>query len=446
MAESTGHGGSPPSNGGRQRYRPYSPQKFRDRAHESAHEIEADHDAHPQVDHPLVNHGKPDFIDTPEQLDDLIAHLRTIGRFAYDTEFIGELTYIPKLCLIQVASTDRVALIDPLVGLDLNPFWELLADPAIEKIVHAGAQDIEPVARHLNKPCANIFDTQICAGFAGLAYPVSLSKLVLHLVGAKLGKGLTFTHWDQRPLSSMQLKYAADDVRYLVAVQDEIAGQLDELGHTEWAKAECAAICDPSNYIFDADTDYLRIRGGGALAGKNQAVLRELARWRDRLAQELDVPPRSFLKDEILLDMARTPVKSIEKLDRVRGLPRPVEQDHGEEIVAITAKALATPAGELPETKDYEPTPQQRFRADALFAAFQCICSGRSIDPSLLASRQEIGELFRCITTGESPDKIRLLNGWRKEAAGDAVLALMDGKLELNLAWAQTLMAKILRG
>jgi ribonuclease D len=179
------------------------------------------------------------------------------------------------------------------------------------------------------------------------------------------------------------------------------------------------------------------------LPGKNQAVLRELARWRDVRARELDVPPRAFLKDEILLDMARTPIKSVEKLDRVRGLPRPVEQDHGEEIVTITANALATPTADLPEIKDYEPTPQQRFRADSLFAVFQCLCAGRSIDPSLLASRQEIGELFRSITGGEKPSKIRLLTGWRREAAGDAVLALMDGKMELNLAWTQALVTRI---
>jgi ribonuclease D len=443
MAQNSGQGGASPSEGGKQRYRPYSPHKFRSRSHDSAHENEIESQAHPKVDHPMVNHDAPHFVDTPEKLAELIAHLRAAGRFAYDSEFIGELTYVPKLCLIQVASAERVALIDPLVGLELNPFWELLADPAIEKIVHAGAQDIEPVARHINRPAANVFDTQICAGFTGLAYPVSLSKLVLHLIGAKLGKGLTFTHWDQRPLSSMQLKYAADDVRYLVAVREIITSQLEKLGHTDWAKAECDSLCDPTHYTFDAETDYLRIRGGGGLPGRNQAVLRELARWRNVMARELDVPPRSFLKDEILLDMARTPIKSVDKLDRVRGLPRPVEQDHGEEIVAITAKAMLTPVDELPDVKDYEPTPQQRFRADALFAAFQCICSGRSVDPSLLASRQDIGELYRTVTSGEPTAKIKLLEGWRREAAGDAVLALLRGQLGLNLAWSDALVTKV---
>src|SRR5947208_4519904 len=144
-------------------------------------------------------------------------------------------TYHPKLCVIQVASAQRVALIDPLVDLDLAPFWELIADPSLEKIVHAGAQDIEPVMRHISKPCANIFDTQIAAGFAGMAYPVALSKLVQELIGVKLGKGLTFTHWDQRPLSAMQLRYAADDVRYLPALREANGKSFDAPGLAQWA-------------------------------------------------------------------------------------------------------------------------------------------------------------------------------------------------------------------
>jgi ribonuclease D len=133
---------------------------------------------------------------------------------------------------------------------DLTPFWELLCDPAVEKIVHAGDQDVEPVVRHLNRSPANFFDTQIAAGFCALPYPVSLSKLVMELTGAKLGKGLTFTHWDQRPLSPMQLRYAADDVRYLPAVRAELGRRLEKSHHAGWAKEECEALCDASQYRF----------------------------------------------------------------------------------------------------------------------------------------------------------------------------------------------------
>jgi ribonuclease D len=429
------------SNEGR-RYRPYAPSNFRAQAHESAH-AEAPAEDLPKVAHPLVNHDPPQFVDRADVLAELLEHLRGAGSFAYDSEFIGELTYIPKLCLIQVASAKRVALIDPLVGLDLQPFWDLVCDPSVEKIVHAGQQDIEPVYRNAGCRAANIFDTQISAGFIGLAYPVALSKLVNELVGARIGKGLTFTHWDQRPLSSMQLRYAADDVRYLVAVRDLIGQRLDSLGHTAWAKEECETLCDPTQFGFDPQTYFHRIRGASSLSPRNQSILRELTIWRDARAREHNVPARSFLKDEILLDLARTPVKSVDRLERVRGLPRPVEQAHGGEIIAVTQKGLSTPVENLPQVRDIEPTPQQRFRADALWGAVQCLCSGQSIDPNLVVSRQDIGELYRAVSAGKEPGDLRLLRGWRREAAGQTIVDLMSGKTALDLSWSETLKTQV---
>lgn len=425
----------------RKSFRPYMPSKFRAASHESAHAQEP-LDEQPRVRHPLVSHDPPQLIDQPDALSDLLGHLRSAGQFAYDSEFIGELTYIPKLCLIQVATTQRIALIDPLAGLDLRPFWELLCDDSIEKIVHAGQQDIEPVFRQVGHAATHVFDTQICAGFVGLAYPIALSKLVHELVGARLGKGLTFTHWDQRPLSPMQLRYAADDVRYLVAVRDEIGKRLESLGHAGWAKQECETLCDPTQYRFDPETYFHRIRGAAALAPRNQAVLKELTIWRDSLAREHNVPARAFVKDEVLLDLARSPVKSVEKLDRVRGLPRPVEQAYGADLIAVTARGLATPTEQLPRPKDDEPTPQQRFRADALWAAVQCMCAGQSVDPALVSSRHEIGELYRALSGGERPGQEHLLSGWRKEAVGQPVLDLVAGKLKLELDWSETLRTK----
>ena len=153
--------------------------------------------------------------------------------------------------------SQRVSLIDPLAEIDLSNFWELICDPSIQKIVHAGSQDVEPVVRHIGKEPANLFDTQIAAGFAGLSYPIALSRLVMEICGAKLGKGATFTHWDQRPLSAMQLRYAADDVRYLPAVHDAISRKLEALGHVDWNREECDAMCDASQYVFNLATSNL---------------------------------------------------------------------------------------------------------------------------------------------------------------------------------------------
>src|ERR1700722_2283684 len=129
------------------RYRPFTAANFRNRSHDTAHALDTAEES-PLSDHPLISRDPPQFVDRQDALSELLDHLRSAGKFAYDSEFIGELTYIPKLCLIQVATTQRVALIDTLAGLDLQPFWDLICDAGVEKIVHAGQQDIEPVFRN----------------------------------------------------------------------------------------------------------------------------------------------------------------------------------------------------------------------------------------------------------------------------------------------------------
>lgn len=388
----------------------------------------------PVPDHRLIPSGNAELITNDSALARLIDELRAAGTFAYDSEFIGEASYEPKLCLIQVATAQKLWLIDPLAGLSLQGFWELLCDASVQKIVHAGEQDVEPVVRHLNRAPANFFDTQIAAGMAGMIYPLALSKLVLELTAAKLGKGLTFTHWDQRPLSPMQMRYAADDVRYLPAVQSILRDRLRSLGHEAWLAAECDAMCQPSRYQFDPDMAVDRVRGGGSLGPAGAAVLRELVIWRNDAARDADLPPRSFLRDEVLVELSRNPAKSTDRLSRVRGLPRPVETQSGEHIVAATLRGLHSAEG-IEKRPTLEPSPRQRFAADSLWAAAQCLAAGRQIDPSLLSSRQEIGELYRAASAGADLTDLRVMQSWRRAAVGDDLLALMAGKKGVSVVW-----------
>ncbi|MGD1275620.1 MAG: ribonuclease D [Tepidisphaeraceae bacterium] len=422
------------SSGGQ---RPSRPPRWQHRAHSdaNAHAGCSGSEPSPSCDHPLVSRQPPELITQQDQLTRLLEYLKAAGSFAYDSEFIGELSYEPQLCLIQVASASRIALIDPLAQIDVTPFWELVAEASVEKVVHAGLQDVEPLFRRVNRPPANLFDTQIAAGFVGLGYPLSLSKLVGAVLGVKLSKGLTFTHWDRRPLSDHQLRYAADDVRYLPAVRQEIGKRLEAAGHSAWAKEESSALADPSLYAFDPERQYLRLRGAGGLPPRNQAVLRELMNWRDQAARQEDLPPRTLLRDQILIEMARAPVESVAGLAKVRGLPRPVESAHGAEIVQATRRAMALPHDQLPTVVNHEPTPPDKFRADALHFALQCLCAGRQIDPTLVASRQEIGELYRLWRSGEDPSAMRLLRGWRRQAVGEALLALLRGEQHLSVRW-----------
>ena len=418
------------------RHARYARSAHRARQHQDAHNDEAaPSPAHAVADHPDVPKNEATLVTTDDGLRDLLARLRDAGSFAYDSEFIGELTYIPKLCLIQVATKERVELIDPLADLDLMPFWELIADESVEKITHAGEQDVEPVIRHTGREAKNAFDTQIAAGFIGMAYPVALSKLVAELVGAKLGKGLTFSHWDQRPLSAQQLRYAADDVRYLPALRKAIGARVDATGHAAWARAEFDAMCDARLYEFNPDTAYLRVRGATTLGPQALAILRELVIWRDGVARAHDVPPRAFLKDEVLVDMSRSPVKTPEKLSRVRGLPRPVEHAHGKEIIDAVQRGIATPPGKFPFARTIEPSPTERFRGDAVWAVAQCICIGKSVDPALVTSRQEIGEFYRHVSGGREAEDLSIMKGWRREALGEPLMKLIKEGNAVTLDW-----------
>lgn len=429
MADET----DPPS--AMKRYRP-ARAEHRARSHESAHEA-AEHDGPAPPDHPLIPRGHAPLLSNNAELAELIGHLRSVGTFAYDSEFIGELTYIPKLCVVQVASRERVVLVDPLADIDLTPFWELICDPAVEKIVHAGQQDLEPVFRHLGRCPENVFDTQVAAAFIGMTYPASLSKIVRELTGAWLGKGLTFSHWDQRPLSGMQLRYAADDVRYLPAVRAKMGERLETLGHTAWAKEECDGLCDIALYRFDPETQYLRVRGGTSLAPAGLAILKELVRWRDAASRNHDVPPRAFLKDEILVDMCKNPVKSVDKLARVKGLPRPIELTHGGEIVEAILRGMAAPVAQQSSRRPVEETPSEKFRADSLWTLAECLCMGRGIDANLVASRQEIVQLHRHLTAGDPTDDVRLLSGWRRKAVGGLLMQVARGERKVELGWGE---------
>jgi ribonuclease D len=406
----------------------------RARSHKAAHATE-DSAGDDVVEMDLVHRGEPDLVETDAQLALLIERLRADGSFAYDSEFIGEASYHPRLCLVQVASKSCLALIDPLAAVDLTPYWELLADAAVTKIVHAGDSDLEPVARHLGRPAANVLDTQIAAGFIGLTYPISLKKFLVELTGVSLGRDLGFSDWAQRPLSPVQLRYAADDVRYLPAACRELMRRVDALGRRRWVEEECAAACAMSRFTFDPETQFLRVRGAGALAPRNQAVLRELTVWRDAQARRNDRPPRAFMKDEVLIDLARAAVRSAAELGRVRALPRSVAEAHAAEIIQATSRAMSMPAPDLPGPSDTELSAAEKFRSDALFAAMQSLCAGSSLDPALVASRKELDRFYQHIEGGMASATPALLCGWRKEALGGWLAAFLHGEAGAELRW-----------
>lgn len=396
--------------------------KFRSRAHDAAHDLE-DNAPHAASDHPLVCRDKAIIIDTDADLASLITRLRAAGSFAYDSEFIGELSYVPRLCLLQIATDQEIALVDPIADVDLMPLWELLADPSVQKLVHAGAQDMEPVVRFTGRPAANVMDTQIAAAFASLPYPISLQRIILQMLQVRLGKGLTFSHWDQRPLSAQQLRYAADDVRYLPAAWSELAKLLTKTGTMNWVRQECDNMCRTTPYHFDPETSFLKVRGSGSLDPRQLGILKELAIWRDGCAREADLPPRTVVKDEILIDICRRSPQTDEKLQNIQGLPRPARTEHAETILNAVKTGLANPVTEGLEARKTDELPREQFRNDALFSLTQSLCMARGIDPQIVTTRADVAELLRALDQKQPTDALRLMTSWRREVVGDWLVA-----------------------
>lgn len=383
-------------------------------------------------EHPLIPTAAPQWIDTQPDLDDLIAHVRQMGSFAYDTEFIGEATYWPKLCLIQIGTTQRIAVIDAMAELDITGIWELLADEAVHVLVHAGAQDLEPVVRWLDRAPTNVFDVQIAAGFAGLPYPLSLLRLSAQLLGAKLGKRLTFTSWDHRPLPAAHLEYAADDVRLLHAIHQSLTERLAAGGRLDWVTQECAALCEPTRYKFDPAVSAAKFRGAKALTEAQMTALVEFVTLRDEAARHHDVPPRSMMKDEVLLDMVRRPVNNESKLDNIRGLPRPICQGYGQRILAIMATLLKAPrrgGGEEPEE-----SAEQQYQVDCLWSALQSHCLAQGVYPALVTARPDVAEYVVARLDGLEPTG-KFTTGWRRQLVGEFLDGMLAESAKLNLRW-----------
>jgi ribonuclease D len=385
----------------------------RQHSHDAIHAGAAEAPLPAILQHSEVASADPLVITSQQALHDHLRTLHAAGRFAYDTEFIGEHSYHAKLCVVQTATRDSVAIIDPLADdIDLTPLWELLADASVEKIVHAGEQDLEPVDRHLGRPPANVIDTQILAAFAGLGYPTGMAKLLRDLLGADPGHGLTFSQWDRRPLTRVQMMYAANDVRYLPLLRDTIFAKAEALGNHSCAIEECGVLCSEARYRFDASAQRLRVRGVESLGPRELAILTELVAWREDAAQTQDVPPRALLRDSILLAMARYPSHTLADLDRIVGLPRPVENRWGKAIIEATQRGLTAPLLE-----GYVPADRyaHRRKIDRVWDRIQKQCESRSIHPAIVASKREVAYFVRAVAVGMDRQRAagRLLTGWR---------------------------------
>jgi ribonuclease D len=365
------------------------------------------------------------------QLEELCTKLRAAGSFAFDTEFVRERTYFIRLGILQVATDETEAVLDPHAIESLSPLFELISDPGVEKVVHAGEQDFAIFYERTGEPPKNVFDTQIAAALLGFGDQLAYAKLVEKVVKVKLSKLETLTDWTARPLTQAQIDYALNDVRHLPELRRRLGNRLAEKGREQWAREEQRYLEDASIYCpTEPRQAYERIKAGG-LDGRALGVLRELAAWREEEARRRDIPRGWVLRDQAMVEIARRKPGAIKNLRQVRTLKQQELARSGDAILTMVRRGLADPV-----SKEPAPVASARARARAkplvrlLEAWLYARAAESEISPSMLSSREQIKELALGYLMGEIPT-LPVLSGWRRELIGQDLLDILTGSIRL---------------
>lgn len=360
---------------------------------------------------------------------------RGSGRLALDTEFLRERTYRSRLCLVQIATPESLSLIDPLAKVDLAPLAELVAEPSVEVVVHAGRQDFELFYERFGALPVNVFDVQIAAGFVGHGASLPYARVVEIVLGRKLIKGESYSDWCRRPLTDSQLRYAADDVAWLLEVADRLKRELLERERLEWAREEMKGLEDKGTYEVDPGESWRRVGGRGSLSSNKLAVLREVARWREETAMRRDLPRGWVMKDPTLIEIARRGPRDLAGLRAIRGLNPAEAGRSGTELLAAVAKGAGSRPPEEPRSLPRWAQVRARTLSGLADAIVRARSEGAQIATELVATRGELESLLADVVTGslnEDGSKHRLLQGWRRELAGGAVLNLARGRIAVR--------------
>ncbi len=368
------------------------------------------------------------YIDTPAALQALCEEIRHAPWLALDTEFMREKSYYPRLCLIQLATEDTLACVDPIALPDLEPLWRVIYDPAILKILHSAGQDLE-IFHHLRGDLpVPLFDTQIAAALLNREEQIGYGALVQRLLGVTLEKGQTRTDWSQRPLEPKQIEYAADDVRHLGEIWRRQREALAAQGREDWLEEDFRELADPARYRVDPMETWRRVKDHRKLRGRQLAVLQELAAWREQRAREMDRPRRWVLRDEVLVELARRMPEDEAGLLKVRGLEAPAVKKTGQGLLEAIRRGRERSREQWPEPAAiHRLDSAQEATLDTLSAAVRLIAAREGLSPAMLAGRKVLEQFL----LGDPASPLR--HGWRHALAGETLQALLEGRLVLRI-------------
>ncbi len=380
---------------------------------------------------PLMTELVESMVADPEALAACCADLSACPVIGLDTEFIGEETYIPDLCLVQVATPEQLILIDPLACGPLDDFWKLIADPARTVVVHAGREEIRLCHFASGAVPGNPFDVQIAAGLLGLGYPLSYGALIFEVLGLRLTKGETLTNWRARPLTTSQVRYAYDDVRFLLPLWQALTARLTKLDRLSWLAEETAALKHRAVVEGPAVEKWRKLRGVGALDRKRLAIVREVYAWREEKAAHRNRPSRTVLRDDLIIEIARRGPTDEADLRSLRGL----DKADFTGILQAVRQAQELPADEWPDAaeRDNDP-PQVNLTSSLLTAILTDLCSRKHLTAGIVATSQDVKWLVRARYRDEPlPAESHLTHGWRKDHVLPELLAILEGRRGLRI-------------
>jgi ribonuclease D len=368
-------------------------------------------------------------ITTTGKLADACARMARHPFVTVDTEFLRESTYYPQLCVAQMASTDEAIVVDALAhGMDLAPFFALMTDENVVKVFHAARQDIEICWHEAGLIPRPIVDTQVAAMVLGYGDSISYDQLVARITGDSLDKSYRFTDWTRRPLSEAQLAYAISDVTHLRDVYLKLSADLDARGRIDWMREEMKVLTSPDTYRFEPEHAWERMKTR-VRKPKELAILMEVAAWREREAQERDVPRGRVLKDDAIGDIAVQAPTTIERLGSLRSMPRGFERSKwGEAIVAAVRRGLARDPKTLPRLERPKPVVNGQAAVELLKVLLRMTAERHGVAAKVIATVDDLERI-----AGDDEADVPALHGWRRDLFGEKALALKQGRLALAI-------------
>jgi ribonuclease D len=369
------------------------------------------------------------FVDNQERLNACVQSIAQATVLGFDTEFVGDATYEPLLCLLQVSTEEAIYLIDPLARIDLRELWLALTAPGRELVAFAALHELQFCRSFAGRLPETLFDPQLAAGLTGFGYPISHSNMVRGLFGIQLSGSEAYTDWRRRPFTRQQLAYAADDVRYLLASRRVLADRARSMDRMDWLRSEFIALVERVGET-DREDSWRRVAGASRLDRRTLAVVRELWRWRDGQARAANVPPRRVLRDDLLVEIAKRRPKSVPDLFALRGMDRAGLRKAGANIVAAVQAGLSAPQEELRPPGDLaarDDPPQVAILGQLLSVLTNSLAAELQVATPLLATTADLQAFVRW-HLGLVEDQPAVLQSWRGEVLGQALVELMEGR------------------